>query len=115
MKAESENGAVDVGNRYLILSVRVRACAEDVDRTVRVTLRGCSQCVPVMGVTERPVNGTSQGSVSAEVGVRASTLWAKHRFEPPSSAAEFVSAVIDSGCFGAWRGHVKTMAFIQTR
>lgn len=83
MKVESENGAVDVGNKDLILPVRVRACAEDVDRTVRVTLRGCSQCVPVMGVTERPVNGTSQGSVSAEVGVRASTLWAKHRNRAP--------------------------------
>ena len=45
---------------------------------------GCSQCVPVMGVTERPVSVTSQGSVSAEGGVRASTLWAKHRIKPPS-------------------------------
>ena len=44
--------------------------------------QGCSQYVPVMGVTKRPAHVTSQGGVSAEVGVRASTLWAKHGIEP---------------------------------
>src|SRR5215471_13680980 len=44
---------------------------------------GCSQYVPVMDVTKRPAHVTSQGGVSAEVGMRASTLWAKHGIEAP--------------------------------
>ena len=63
-----ENGAVHVGNMGLILPVRVRTCAENVGRTgssVRASW-GCSQCVPVMGVTERPASVTLQGGVPAK-------------------------------------------------
>ena len=115
--SRKENGAAGAGNTDLILPVRVRTCAEDVGRTGDALYgsRGCSQCVPVMGVTKRPAHVTSQGGVSAEVGVRASTLWAKHGIEAPARSPERDNTATLSGHFGAWRCHVKITAIHSDR
>jgi hypothetical protein len=110
--SRKENGAVGGGPVDLILPVRVRTCAEGVGRTgeCRTALAGMSQHVPAMGVTERPVNVTSQGSVSAGLKMRVSTLWTKREIEPLLDPLEGGHAVMFSSTSGAWRGHARTMA-----
>ena len=70
---------------------------------------GCSQCVPAMGVTERPVSVTSQGSVSAEAACELPPCGRSIGSSPQAWSAETEDAVIGSSYFGAWRGHVRTM------
>ena len=117
--SRKENGAVHVGNIGLILPVRVRTCAEDVDRTARRpiegTSRGCSQCVPVMDVTERPANVTSQGGVSAEAACEPPPCGRSMGSSPPAWSAEIDDTVTVSGYFGAWRCHGETTAIHSDR
>ena len=85
MKAESENGAVDVGNMGLTLPVRVRACAEDVDRTVGDNSAGTQ---PVRASNGRNGEASQRCFAGQRVGwssVRASTPWVKHQINPPGS------------------------------
>ena len=99
---------------YLCESVLVEKTLAEPGAPVQA-LRGCSQCVPVMGVTERPVNVTPQGGVSAEATCEPPPCGRSIRLGPPVRSAEGSNAVIPSGYFGAWRCHAETMAFIQTR
>ena len=115
--SRKENGAVHVGNMDLILPVRVRTCAENVGRTgsARQALWGCSQCVPAMDVTERPVNVTLQGGVSAEATCELPPCGRSMGSSPPAWSPEMDDTGILSGYFGAWRCHVETMAIHSDR
>lgn len=74
-----------IRNESQILPVRVRTCAEIVNRTPfrSVTKRGDVASVRPQGcATKRPVDDISEGVTSAQNVVRASSLWAKHESLP---------------------------------
>jgi hypothetical protein len=118
MLSRERNGAAGVGNISQILPVRVRTRGEDVGRTGSAA-KGSAGMQPVRASNGRDGEASQRYSAGRRVGrsgVRASTSWAKHLIEPPGSVCgEVVYGSSLSGYFGAWRCHVETMAFIQTR
>ena len=61
------NGAIRDGHTDLILPVRVRTGAEDVDRTSGAVWlwRDAASALPAMDATKRPVNVTPKGGAMA--------------------------------------------------
>jgi hypothetical protein len=110
--SRSENGAIGGGSVDLILPVRVRTCAEDVDRTGECG-NGSTGMQPARASNGRDGEAGQRYYAGRRVGrseVRASTLWAKHGIEPRLGLPEGVYAVTPSGFFGAWRRHASKMA-----
>jgi hypothetical protein len=112
MLSRKGNGAVGGGSVDLILPVRVRTCAEDVDRTGECQT-GSWGMQPARASNGRDGEASQRYFAGRRVGrseVRASTLWAKHGIEPRLDLLEGVHAVMPSGFSGAWRGHAEKMA-----
>jgi hypothetical protein len=108
MLSRKENGAVSGGSVDLILPVRVRTCAEDVDRTgkCQTGFRGMQPARASNGRDGEASQRYFAGRHAGRSEVRASTLWAKHRIESRLDPPEGVDAVIPSGFSGAWCCHV---------
>src|SRR5437763_15914571 len=68
-----------------------------------------------MDVTERPVNVTSQGGVSAEATCELPPCGRSMGSSPRSVPGERVYGFALSGYFGAWRCHAKTTAIHSDR
>jgi hypothetical protein len=75
-----------------------------------VAFRGCSQCAPVMGVTERPASVTSQGGVSAEELMCEPPPCGRSMGSSPQLGSRRDNTGIPPCHSGAWRCHVEITA-----
>ena len=76
------DGAVDDGNKDLILPLRVRTGRENVVQTPGFGSGERSQCVSAMGRIEEGGQRCSEGERFGRKDGRASALTAKHVFQP---------------------------------
>lgn len=115
--SRNRNGAVDVGNTDLILPVRVRTRAEDVDRTSEASQApgGRSQCAARNGRSEEASRRYSEGWRVGLDDVRASAPMCEAlRSGSLPDLLERRDTVILSGYSGAWRRHLEIRVFPQT-
>lgn len=114
---EKENGAAGAGNTDLILPVRVRTCAEDVDRTGDARY-GSPGMQPVRSSNGRNEEASPRYFAGRRVGRswRASLHPVGEAWDrAPARSTESNDTVILSGHFGAWRCHVRTMVIHSDR
>jgi hypothetical protein len=115
--SRKENGAVDVGNMDLILPVRVRTCAEGIDRTEGVCF-GSSGMQPVRASNGRNGEASQCYFAGRRVGRSACELPPRGRSIGSSPGLGLRRSRIrlsTSGYFGAWRCHVEKTAIHSDR